>query len=190
MITSSNCSRTWLVAMTFVLCSPAGAAPPSVIQQSEEVVDLTGSPSHVINEGGSEQPLWIDSSRVADFGQEADRPVLRPSGSVTDAPSGKSDGNATSPSNTQVSPLFYDASGQTRALPGGVIVGLKAALPEQQARLRLEAAGLVPLRSLGARMWLVDSPAGIDSLHLADRLQRSGDFEFVEPNWWRPRRTK
>jgi hypothetical protein len=48
-----------------------------------------------------------------------------------------------------------------------VIVTLKHELPEAQARTQLQEAGVSPLRRLGARM-----------------------CEFVQPNWWRPRKTK
>ena len=51
-------------------------------------------------------------------------------------------------------------------------------------------AGLTPLRQSGERMWLVESPVGIASLDLANRLGTSGEFEFVQPNWWQPRTTK
>jgi hypothetical protein len=97
---------------------------------------------------------------------------------------------AASAGNAQVSPIFVDASGRPRALPGGVIVSLKQALPPAQARDRLQAAGLNPLRQIGERMWLVDSPVGIASLDLAGRLHADGLFEFVQPNWWHARTTK
>jgi len=149
----------------------------------------------MVTEGGSEEALWIDTGRVADFGRSgADGgPVIRPLEAGDGAPGSagvKADKDASGANAAPVSPLFIDVAGQPRALPGGVIVGLKEALSEPQARLQLEAAGLVPLRSIGARMWLVDSPAGMESLHLADRLNADGRFDFVEPNWWRPRSTK
>jgi hypothetical protein len=105
-------------------------------------------------------------------------------------PSGKSDEGATRKEAVQVSPIFLDSTGQPRALPGGVIVSFRQELPEAQARARLEESGLTPRRQLGPRMWLVDSPVGVASLDLAERLQGDERFEFAQPNWWRPRATK
>jgi hypothetical protein len=133
--------------------------------------------------------LWIDSERVADFGNSsATGAVIRSTRTEAgSAPGGKSD---TGTGTSKVSPLFLDAAGQPQALPGGVIVTLKEALPEAQARDLLDSAGLVPVRQLGERMWLVDSPVGIESLQLAERLDGDGRFAFVQPNWWRPRARK
>jgi hypothetical protein len=83
-----------------------------------------------------------------------------------------------------------DASGHPRALPGGVIISLREDLPDAQAQAQLQAQGLTPVRRIGARMWLVESPVGIASLELANRLQASGRYDFVQPNWWQPRTTK
>lgn len=165
------------------------------------------SPSHVVNEGGVERALWLDTGRVAAFGKAGrDQPEIRAaqpgelveSGRIgtADAKSGltieqatpAASGPVTSPA--QVSPVFLDASGRARALPGGVIVALKQALPDAQALEQLQAAGLTPLRRIGERMWLVESPAGIESLNLANRLHAQGRFDFVQPDWWHPRTTK
>ncbi len=71
-----------------------------------------------------------------------------------------------------------------------MIVSLKQAIGPEQAREQLEAAGLTPVRQIGERMWLLESPVGIASLELANRLADTGQFEFVQPNWWQPRTTK
>ncbi len=178
----------------------------------------TDNPSHVASEGGTERPLWIDTSRVVEFAPAGgtDRAAIRPAepgelveGNRESKPGSKSSGagtaaadgsgsattaatgaGATAGSAATVSPVFVDASGQPRALPGGVIVSLKQSLPEPQARAQLEAAGLTAVRQLGERMWLVASPVGIASLELANRLHATGAFEFAQPNWWQPRHTK
>ena len=67
---------------------------------------------------------------------------------------------------------------------------LKQALAEEDAHAALRAAGLVPLRRIGERMWLVESPPGLESLELANRLQDEARFDFVQPNWWQPKTTK
>ena len=71
-----------------------------------------------------------------------------------------------------------------------MIVALKEALSDDEAGARLAADGLVPVRRINARMWLVESPVGIASLDLANRLHESGRYDFAQPNWWKPRVTK
>jgi hypothetical protein len=176
-------------------------------------------PSHVAREGGVERRLWLDTGHVAEFGGDgaprireaapdeidASMRTRRPDAASTAvSASAKSpvtgpapvpaspppDAAARGVATVPLSPVFRDASGQPRALPGGVIVSLEEALPEAQAREHLAAAGLVPLRQIGERMWVVDSPAGIESLELANRLQAEGGFRFAQPNWWTPKATK
>jgi hypothetical protein len=164
-----------------------------------------GSHSHISREGGHERRLWIDSGRVVEFGDDG-TPAIRAAapgeldsigrgGDAAAAGSKSLDPATGSPlhhaaSGNPVSPVFRDASGRPRALPGGVIVSLKQPMADDQARSALEAAGLVPLRRIGERMWLVDSPAGIAALELANRLQEEGRFGFAQPNWWQPKATK
>lgn len=174
----------------------------------------TANPSHVVHEGDVAQPLWIDTSRVVEFpaAGSSGRPAIRQAepgevvesnrtskpdakGAASSADAGATTGStgsgtAAAAAPAAVSPVFVDASGQPRALPGGVIVSLKEDLSEDRARATLEGEGLVPVRRIGARMWMVDSPVGIASLELANRLHDSGRFEFVQPNWWKPRTTK
>jgi hypothetical protein len=172
----------------------------------------TANPSHIAHEGDVTRQLWIDTSRVAEFPAEGGRPAIRQAepGEIAEAnrtsKQGPKDGDPSTPGSmpadasgaaapstnppAALSPVFLDASGNPRALPGGVIVSLKEPLPEAQARGELEAAGLQPVRRIGERMWMVESPAGIASLELANRLHETGRFEFVQPNWWKPRTTK
>ena len=88
------------------------------------------------------------------------------------------------------SPVLRDESGRLRALPGGLLVQLRSPLPTEQARALLKAADLQPTRAVSDTLWLVDSPLGLASLHLANRLHRSGQFASVQPNWWLERRTR
>lgn len=100
-----------------------------------------------------------------------------------------------------VSPVLSDATApaDARALPGGVIVTLKAApagtdpaTREAAARSQLVQAGLAPVRTLdpSGRVWLVASPAGLASLTMANRLHENGQFESATPNWWQARALK
>jgi len=165
------------------------------------------APSHVSRAGGIERHLWIDAGSVAEFGGDGPPRIRAADPGEVDAiqrssgaqakggtwkpqPATGAATSATETGATPVSPVFRDASGRPRALPGGVIVSIGHDLPEEQARATLEAAGLSPLRRIGERMWLVDSPPGIASLELANRLQDQGGFGFAQPNWWQPKVTK
>lgn len=174
----------------------ARALPPKAEQPLGKAAAT--APSHVAREGGLARQLWIDADRVVEFPTDGGgRPAIRAAqpGELEDATRrGRADAKAspkTSAGATRaVSPLFKDAAGQPRALPGGVIVGLKEALPADEASTSLAADGLAPVRQINARMWVVESPAGLGSLDLANRLQASGRYDFVQPNWWKPRTTK
>ncbi|MFT3802455.1 MAG: hypothetical protein QM766_14705 [Burkholderiaceae bacterium] len=78
------------------------------------------------------------------------------------------------------------------ALPGGIVVTLREPLPDAQAREFLQAQGLTPRREIGkgSGTWLIDSPAGIETLERANRLYESGVFAGAQPNWYRPLVTK
>ena len=45
-------------------------------------------------------------------------------------------------------------------------------------------------RPLSPRAWLVESPAGLASLELANRLAATGAFAGAQPNWWVERALK
>lgn len=146
-------------------------------------------------DGEREYRVRIDPQRLADFRvpQLAGKPaVVRPRNEAEKSADALPAG---------LSPVFVDpdAPGRIRALPGGVIVTLKqvpagndAVEREDLARRRIAAAGVQPLRPIDpdARCWLVESPPGMPSLELANRLHRSGDFESASPNWWQPRALK
>lgn len=90
-----------------------------------------------------------------------------------------------------VSEVLRNEAGSPRALPGGVIVRVHES-DRRNAHDILVDAGLRPVRAIDPeqRSWLVESPAGIASLELANRLHESGRFESASPNWWRPRALK
>jgi len=135
-------------------------------------------PTHWWHDGSVRRPLTLDATLEADFGPAAGAAVIRPAG-ATPMPAG-----------ALVSPVLVDDRGRQRALPGGVLVVLHTPLPEAGARGLLEAAGARPVRALGASLWLVEGPAGLGSLELANRLHRSGRFTSAQPNWWVARTLK
>ncbi|NLD55182.1 MAG: hypothetical protein GX652_11035 [Burkholderiaceae bacterium] len=204
-----------LVLLAFVLAGPAAASAAERGRgHAEDASALpaktggwplgkaTTAPSHAVREGDGTRPLWLDSRRIVEFPGDGGSPTIRAArpGELDGSRSrGRADakGATAPPAGGQavgaapaVSPLFEDAAGHPRALPGGVIVGLKEALPADEARAQLAADGLQALRQISARMWLVDAPTGLASLDLANELQASGRYDFVQPNWWKPRTTK
>lgn len=138
---------------------------------------------HYWYDGTQRRPLYVDATLIADFATQVQgKSVLQPSGLVTKS------------AKTQ-SPVFKDAPGSgavTRALPGGVIVVLPRDMPEAQARQWLQAEGLTPIRALGAQTdtWLIDAPAGLPALELANKLFESGKVKTATPNWWQSRAKK
>ncbi|MGE3925031.1 MAG: hypothetical protein AB7G13_19030 [Lautropia sp.] len=180
---------------------PADAVPQVV--KPAAAPSKTANPSVIVVEGGGTRALWIDPNRIADFGAggAAVQPALRPpapgeltdrarAGKRDDDRSAKSAADTGSTAATTVSPVFLDAGGRARALPGGVIVGFAASVSNDAAAGEFAAAGVTPLRRIGDRMWLVESPPGLATLEIAERLNASGRFAFVQPNWWNPRPTK
>ncbi len=91
------------------------------------------------------------------------------------------------------SPLFIE-NGQRRALPGGILIELRQAKDEKDAKAQLTKAGLTPVRMISsdgsAKLWLVASPPGIETLDMANRLAESNQFQSARPNWWTERKLK
>ena len=141
---------------------------------------------------GARRALHVDSDWIADFAGNAggtDRAGAArtgKSGSPLRPRDGVEKDSGALPSGA--SPVYRDAGGAPRALPGGVIVRLRDA-DLRRARERLAAAGLKPIRANDpeGQTWLVESAPGLPALELANRLHESGEFESAEPNWWRPR---
>jgi hypothetical protein len=138
-------------------------------------------------DGGERRLLWAESGLRADFNaapgttQSVIQPVL---GDKPAAPAGPTD-----------TPVYRDqpsAGGRVRALPGGVIVGLRPGTSAAARDALLARHGLRLVRPIGDRgdVVLVASPPGDASLDLANRLHESGDFASASPNWWQPRQLK
>ena len=166
-----------------------GQAPP---RKSDPGAHATTTKSSAATrywyEDGKRRALRVDPAWIADFAAPAaTRPGKRPS------PLKRSIGGekALEALPGTASPVFRDDNGAQRALGGGVVVRLRAA-DRANARERLAAAGLQPVRPLDpdGHAWLVASPAGLPALELANRLHESGEFASATPNWWRPRALK
>jgi hypothetical protein len=144
----------------------------------------TATPATSWHDGRQTRGLWLDPNREAEF-------PTRGGGTVQPKETPQ-----TTPQAAQAprSPLFFDnpaLNGTPRALPGGVLVELKTPADTDAARLQLQSDGLTPVRAIVRdRIWLVASPPGLAALELANRLQQSGRYASVQPNWWQPRVAK
>ena len=99
-------------------------------------------------------------------------------------------GALTSTSGGTVSPVLKDAAGRRYGLPGGLIVTLKQDMSEADGRDQLVAAGLKPERQITGRVWVVESPAGLETIEMANQQNAKGIFTDVSPNWWTKRALK
>ena len=140
-------------------------------------------------DGQTRRDLAVDRSSVAEFGAAkhggSAQPAVRKALGAVDPKS----------LDAGTSPMFVDASSPAsarRALPGGVIVTLRAPMDPAALEAALAQFGTRPVRAVGAdgRRWLVEGTAGVASLELANRLHESGLFESAAPNWWRERALK
>jgi len=164
--------------------SPAQAAPKA---------DASASGLAQWLDNGRRRTLRVDPDWVVDFRDSKPR-LERRDAPASRAGTGAGTGAGTekaAPPPAGISPVLRDESGAARALPGGVIVRLRDA-DLADPRKALADAGVDALRPIDPeeRTWLVASPAGLETLDLANRLNESGRFESVTPNWWRPRALK
>ena len=138
---------------------------------------------------GMRRPLYLDGTRIADFSARPGESVLRiaPARGVADPSERRAESGS-------ISPVFTDQPGpgqRPRALPGGVLVTLKAPMDDAQAQTWFAARGLTVVRRIGSdSTWLVQSPPGLASLELANRLQEGADVVSARPNWWQARTLK
>lgn len=114
-----------------------------------------------------------------DVGRAADAP-----GDATSQDDATSRADTFSEGDT-VSPVYVDAAGNARALPGGVIVTLRDGTDPTAARAAIEAGGHTVRRELGPGIWLVDTDSGEAAIEAARTLTANGTLRSVEPNWWR-----
>ena len=135
--------------------------------------------THSWHDGQRQRRLTLQPDLQADF-----TPQLGKGGPIQPGPSGAAGLSALG------SPVLRDDTGQLRALPGGVLVILKSPLDSRAAQTLFKQAGVTASRQLTETLWLVESPAGLASLEMANRLHASGLFASAQPNWWMKRTLK
>ena len=158
----------------------APAADPPLLSKPSAAIRRP-APTHAWHDGLALRALSLEPGLRADFSSAPGgrRAVLR-----------ESVGPLKSVSPALQSPVLRDESGRARALPGGVVVTFAGPADEQAARELLARHGATAARPLPSGAWLVESPAGLASLELANRLAASGAFASAQPNWWVERTLK
>lgn len=169
-----------LAAWTGGAAATAPPAEPPAVAKPARALAPKAAATHAWHDGPAMRPLRLESTLEADFSPRAGKAagVLRPAGTTTKS------------AEPLVSPVFRDDTGRLRALPGGVLVVLRAPLPQAEARALIGRAGATPVRALSATLWVVEGPAGLGSLELANRLHAGGAFAAAQPNWWIERTLK
>lgn len=168
---------------TVPAAAPAGDAPATGIPllSKPPAGAKRVAPTHAWADGPVTRGLTLDPRMQADFspGPDGRRAVLR-----------ESPGQLKDVSPALQSPVLRDESGRARALPGGVVVTFAGAPDDAAARALLARHGETAVRRLPSGAWLVETPAGLVSLEVANRLAASGAFASAQPNWWVERALK
>jgi hypothetical protein len=94
---------------------------------------------------------------------------------------------STSPLRT--SPVFREGTspaGRLMALPGGVIIQFRPEWTTEQVSEWIANHGYTVRQKLNitGQWYILDSPAGLASLEMANTIHGSGDVVSATPNWW------
>lgn len=164
-------------ALALVLAAPLAPSPAAEAPLIDKPASVGKRPDSSLAwiDAGIRRPLYLDTGLRADLSpNQAGKAIVlrRADGPLKDVPT------------TLQSPVLRDESGRARALPGGVLVVLDAALDDAAARALIGRHDAVPVRRIAGSVWLVASPPGLASLDLANRLSQAGAFQSAQPNWW------
>lgn len=159
---------------------------------------LAAETIELVGPGNSVRSFTLDEQHVLQFaGENSPRTQLRKASSTEQKAikrlkgvDGRYGNLQTRNGSAALSPVLRDAAGRAFGLPGGLIVTFKDDVGESEARTRLQAAGLVPQHQIAPGIWAVESPAGLESIELANKANASGEFADVSPNWWTKRALK
>lgn len=170
-----NLARTAALGLfALSLGSPAFAAADKdhiqLVSADKSVRTFTVDSEHVLQPAGAGTP--VSFVRKATAAEKKSLKGLQTKGLIKSA-----DGS-------NVMPVLRDATGQAVGVPGGLIVTFREDLSESDARARLVAAGLKPQEAIIPSIWTVESPAGLESIEIANRLNAKGIFADVSPNFW------
>ena len=168
---------------------------------------MTGA-SYYWYDGARKRTIHLDPELIAQFDAGAApakgmMPGLEPAGETGDGVrlwragdggnSISASAKAAKGSGGKFSPVFQNRGGRgRRALPGGVIVTFDSAMSDEACAAWIAARGLTVRSKLtkGRQIYVLDTPAGMKSLEVANSLHESGEVESASPNWWTEVETK
>ncbi len=86
-------------------------------------------------------------------------------------------------------PLFSDfpkGAGRIKSLPGGIIVSFKNSLNINDIKQWALDHNLTLIKKFRSQSntWLIDSPPGLQTLNIINKLGPSEHINKIEPNWW------
>lgn len=86
------------------------------------------------------------------------------------------------------SPVFRDtrSEGRRMALPGTILVQFKADTDESQARVWAQQAGMSLVRKqlFPKNSYVFLHQPGLASLEMANKLHKSSEIQWAQPDWW------
>lgn len=144
-------------------------------------------------------PVWQSDSEVAVFSQQGKPPIQSMLGTASlksgnaqmqiwQLPRTKSNARYKGLAAQTWSPIFYEypnQGGRKMALAGGVMLGFKQPWSHANISTWLQQRGLVARRlHPQSAVYVIESPAGLDSLRLANNLSAQSAVEYASPNWW------
>ncbi len=91
--------------------------------------------------------------------------------------------------NSQLSPVLHDTPsthGAKKALPGNVLVQMRADWSQEEIKVWFDLHDLVVIKPLtfAPNAFLIQTESGLDSLKTANRIYETGDVVLASPNWW------
>ena len=161
---------------------PGEPAPPGRRGEGADLGPVEGRVYEWLD-GDRTRRVWLQTDLVLEErGQAPDNQVVLRFGGDQDIVNreGRHDGVGTQP-------VFRSESGDVMTLPGGVLLVLDPTWDDQAVKAFFAAHGIpksrVEEQAFAANAFLVDTPPGLPSLELANRLAGEDGVVVSSPNW-------
>lgn len=195
------------VALALQACSSLACAAPMDRNAAVSAGASTQDSSYVWYDGDQPRRAWLDPDLLATFDapdpstEQAIRSISPQAEALPPGQAGirlwriPAQGAATARNlhalepDIETSPVLRDGPGKNaamRALPGGLILHLNPNWTEAAAYDWLLTQHLQPVKKLafGRNVFLIETEAGLEALHLANRLRQRDGVIAAAPNWW------
>ena len=161
---------------------PGEPAPPGRRGEGADLGPVEGRVYEWLD-GDRTRRVWLQNDLVLEErGQAPDDQVILRFGGDQDIVNreGRHDG-------VETQPVFRSESGDVMTLPGGVLLVLDPTWDDQAVKAFFAAHGIPKSRvedqAFAANAFLVDTPPGLPSLELANRLAGEDGVVVSSPNW-------